>query len=180
MVLECKHSFCLYCLHKWTLTTKTCPNCRVDVNPEKIPVTGLSDLENFHDAENDVEELQRPVYFMSEASRLEVTTMANYGHSTLSDHTRVAFECCDCNTFTDYRGHLLGCLCCRRNARTIPRSLFRVDLENGQVAAEQILIDCIPGVANGTSYYQKAVAFECFLRESNIVATNGRAFVDML
>ena len=75
VVLECKHSFCLYCLHKWTLTTKTCPNCRVDVNPEKIPVTGLSDLENFHDAENDVEELQRPVYFMSEASRLEVTTM---------------------------------------------------------------------------------------------------------
>jgi len=163
LVLECKHSFCLNCLPKRVSTAKTCPTCRAPINPEKITVTGLnlSDLERFMSGD------ERLVYYMSDRNIVELTTMVNYGNSALSEsiRTRVAYECWTCKRFTDYTGHSFGCLGCLNIARTLPRSMFRADLENGEVSTEHSYIDYIAT----RPYDQMAAHAQRFLFESTIV-----------
>jgi len=166
VVLECKHSFCLNCLPKWVSTSKTCPTCRSPINPEKIPVTGLNLSDIVEDNSRD-EKLQRPVYYMSDRNIVELTTMANYGHSALSEfiRTRVAYECWTCNRFTDYMGHSFGCLGCLNTIRTKPRSMLMADMVDGQISTEHSYMDD----ATTRPYDQMAAHAQRFLFESTIV-----------
>jgi len=227
VVLECKHSFCLVCIHQSNSIRKTCPLCRATINSDKIPITGLhlSDLENLNTqiesplapeprsrespftepelresrssegvppespfTEPELresplvpellrslqismqvaasEELQ--VYYISEENVVALTTLENYGRST--DRTKVAYECWTCKRFTDYTGHSFGCLGCKQ-PRIAPRSMFRADLENGEVSVKHMSLENTIGTYG--SYSEMAAAARRYIFESNIVVIDG-------
>ena len=112
------------------------------------------------------EELQ--VYYISEENVVALTTLENYGRST--DRTKVAYECWTCKRFTDYTGHSFGCLGCKQ-PRIAPRSMFRVDLENGEVSVKHMSLENTIGTYG--SYSEMAAAARRYIFESNIVVIDG-------